>query len=230
MSKPAESTQAGNRSDAIKPMRSDLAYIVVEGPIGIGKTQLAAKLARSLSYDLILEPVENNPFLEKFYSEPEKYALATQLYFLMHRIEKVRHFEQGKIFYPGNVCDFLVEKDRLFAQLTLDQAQFELYERVYRSCAQSLPKPDLVIYLQAPVDILIERIIQRGRYFERGIERPYLVQVSEMYSEFFYHYHQAPLLIVNAAKADFRKDSYDYQQLLEKIQTMDSQRIYFNSS
>ncbi len=205
-------------------------YIVVEGPIGVGKTELARCLAKSLSYDLILEPVEENPFLEKFYADPENYSFATQLYFLMHRIKKVSVFEQGKIFYPGNVCDFLVEKDRLFAELTLDKDQFQLYEHIYSACTRSLSEPDIVIYLQASVDVLIERIMRRGRYFERGIERVYLDQVNQMYSEFFHHYDKTPLLIVNASVADFRQSGTDYQRLLELIQSMDFRRKYFNPS
>ena len=208
----------------------DPAYIIVEGPIGIGKTELARTIAKSLSYELVLEPVEENPFLEKFYIDPEHYAFATQLYFLVHRARKVSQFNQGKIFYPGNVCDFLVEKDRLFAKLMLTAEQFQLYEHVYNSCTRDLPKPDLVIYLQAPVDVLIKRIMRRGRYFERGIEQSYLLRVIDMYAEFFHYYDAAPLLVVNAEQADFRKNGPDYERLLKHIKNRREQRKYFNPS
>jgi deoxyguanosine kinase len=203
-------------------------YIVVEGPIGVGKTSLAGRLAESFDAELLLEAPEENPFLERFYQDPRGAALPTQLFFLMQRVRQLEALRQGDIFKPVRVADFLVEKDRLFAQVTLDDAEHGLYEQVYGQLTLDAPKPDLVVYLQAPVEVLMERVARRGRSYERLIDSAYLHRLSEAYASFFYHYDDAPLLIVNAAGIDWVNREQDYRQLLEFIRGMGAGRHYFN--
>ena len=203
-------------------------YIAIEGPIGVGKTVLAKKLAQDFPANLALEQVDDNPFLDKFYEDPEKFALSTQLYFLTNRVKQIQLFKQTDMFNTARISDFLMEKDRLFAELTLEPTEFDLYETVYASLTRDLLVPDLVIYLQAPLEVLINRIHKRGRHFERLIEADYLEKVSTMYSEFFYHYHAAPLLIINVSEVDFVANSEDYSQLLERIKVMNTGRHYYN--
>ena len=203
-------------------------YIAIEGPIGVGKTVLAKKLAQDFPANLALEQVDDNPFLDKFYEDPEKFALSTQLYFLINRVKQIQLFKQTDMFNTARISDFLMEKDRLFAELTLEPTEFDLYETVYASLTRDLLVPDLVIYLQAPLEVLISRIHKRGRRFERLIEADYLEKVSTMYSEFFYHYHAAPLLIINVSEVDFVANSEDYSQLLERIKVMNTGRHYYN--
>lgn len=203
-------------------------YIVVEGPIGVGKTSLAERLAESFDAELLLEAPEENPFLERFYQDPQGAALPTQLFFLMQRVRQLEALRQGDIFKPVRVADFLVEKDRLFAQVTLDDAEHGLYEQVYGQLTLDAPKPDLVVYLQAPVEVLMERVARRGRSYERLIDSAYLHRLSEAYASFFYHYDDAPLLIVNAAGIDWVNREQDYRQLLEFIRGMGAGRHYFN--
>ncbi|OOG23779.1 deoxynucleoside kinase [Thioalkalivibrio denitrificans] len=203
-------------------------YIVVEGPIGVGKTSLSRRLAETYNAELMLEAPEENPFLERFYQDPKGAALPTQLFFLMQRVRQLEALRQGDIFKPVRVADFLVEKDRLFAQVTLDDAEHGLYEQVYEQLTLDAPKPDLVIYLQAPVDVLMERVARRGRSFERLIDSTYLHRLSEAYASFFYHYEDAPLLIVNASGIDWVNREEDYRQLLEFMRGVNAGRHYFN--
>ena len=203
-------------------------YIAIEGPIGVGKTSLAEKLAHDLSAYALFEKVDTNPFLEKFYSDPDKFALPAQLFFLITRVQQVRMFRQGDIFKSVRISDFLIDKDKLFAELTLDRHQFTLYDEVYKTMVKGLLKPDLVIYLQAPVEILMRRIEKRGRHFERLIETEYLEQVNTMYTDFFYHYRDAPLLIVNAGAADFIDSDSDYQQLFDAIHNVKLGKYFLN--
>ncbi len=205
-------------------------YIAVEGPIGVGKTVLAEQIAETFSACLALEAFRENPFLEKFYSDPERFALPTQLFFLTSRVKQVQSFIQTDLFHPTRVTDFLIDKDKLFAELTLEREQFDLYCQVYNTLTQGLIHPDLVIYLQAPVEVLMDRIAERGRGFERGIESSYLERISQKYSEFFYHYHVTPLLVVNVAEVDFRRGGSDYRQLLERIKSVRPGKYYFNPS
>lgn len=203
-------------------------FIVVEGPIGVGKTTLARRLADSFGCDLLLEGAEENPFLERFYQDPRSAAFQTQLFFLFQRAEQLRALRQGDMFRPVRVADFLIEKDRLFAELTLDEEEFKLYEQVYAHLTLDAPQPDLVIYLQAPVPVLLQRIASRGRGYERPMRADYLERLSERYTEFFHHYDASPLLIVNAAELDFAHDPDDYALLLERIRAIRSGRHYFN--
>lgn len=203
-------------------------YIVVEGPIGVGKTTLARRLAESFGSDLLLEGAEENPFLERFYQDPRSVALQTQLFFLFQRAQQLKALRQGDMFQPVRVADYIMEKDRLFAELTLDAEEFKLYEQVYAHVTLDAPQPDLVVYLQAPIDILRRRINERGRGYEKSMEPDYLQRLSESYMQFFHHYNRAPLLIVNAAEIDFANNQQDYELLLEEVRKIRSGRHYFN--
>lgn len=205
-------------------------FVVIEGPIGVGKTTLAKKLSKSFDSDLLLEDADDNPFLEKFYRNPKAAALPTQLHFLLQRARQLKQMKQEDMFSPVRVADFLIEKDRLFAELTLDDDELDLYEQVYSSLTFDVPKPDLVVYLQAPVEVLFDRIQQRGLVHEQLIEGAYLQRLSDAYVNFFYQYNEAPLLIVNAADIDFANNEADYELLLERIMANRSGRHYFNPS
>lgn len=206
----------------------NLKYIVVEGPIGVGKTSLAQRLADEFGSSLLLEHVEDNPFLERFYQNPREAALSTQLYFLLRRTKQLQEFKQTDIFSPVRVADFLIEKDRLFAQVTLNASEYELYEQVYSHLTIDAPTPDLVVYLQAPVEVLIQRIRKRGRGYERLIEAVYLEQLNDAYAKFFYDYEDAPCLIVNASEIDLINNDKDYDQLLREIINTEAGKRYFN--
>ena len=203
-------------------------YVVVEGPIGVGKTTLAKRLADTFGSDLMLEGAAENPFLEKFYENPQTAALPTQLHFLLQRAKQLKQIRQEDMFAPVRVADFLIDKDRLFAELTLDEDELELYEQVYANLTLDAPRPDLVVYLQAPVEVLLERIKKRGIPHEKFIETSYLERLCDSYVRFFYQYNDAPLLIVNAADIDFANDVQDYNLLLERIMKNTSGRHYFN--
>src|ERR1700674_3240369 len=161
-------------------------YLVVEGPIGVGKTSLARRLAASLSAQLVLEQAAQNPFLERFYKNPRAGALPAQLYFLLQRAQQLAALKQADLFAPTRVADYLFEKDRLFARVTLDDAEYALYEQLYAKLDIQVPKPDLVVYLQAPVDVLLERIARRGVDFEQYIDRQYMERLNEAYARFFH--------------------------------------------
>ncbi|HEY8537884.1 MAG TPA: deoxynucleoside kinase [Steroidobacteraceae bacterium] len=203
-------------------------YIVVEGPIGVGKTSLARRLARSFGSELILEQAEENPFLERFYRNPRSAALQTQLFFLFQRTRQLEDMRQHDLFDTVRVADYLIEKDRLFARLTLDEQEFALYQQIYDRLAIDMPVPDLVIYLQAPSNVLLERIARRGIRYEQHIDREYLERLQEAYARFFHEYVASPLLIVNAAEADFVNNDQDYDQLFEQIKRVRHGRHYLN--
>lgn len=204
-------------------------YIAVEGPIGVGKTSLAKRLAKSFNYEILLEKSDENPFLERFYHDPRQMALATQLFFLFQRTQQIQDLRQDDMFEPVRVADFLMEKDRLFARQNLDNDEFELYENVYKHLTIDAPRPDLVIYLQAPVDTLLERIQKRGIEAEQLIERPYLENLIDAYTQFFHYYDDSTLLMVNSAEIDLVNNDADYNQLLDYIlTTRKGSRNYFN--
>ncbi len=203
-------------------------YIVVEGPIGVGKTTLARRLARSFDTELLLEGADENPFLGKFYQNPQQGAFPTQMFFLFQRLRQMEALCQGDLFRPVRVADFLMAKDRLFAALTLDDDELALYDQVAEQMAVEAPSPDLVIYLQSPVPVLLERIRRRNRPYERHIDSTYLQQLIDTYTRFFYQYDEAPLLIVNAAEIDLVSSEMDYNALLEQIATVRSGRHFFN--
>lgn len=203
-------------------------FIAVEGPIGVGKTTLAKRLAESFNYQILLEGADENPFLARFYQHPSQYALQTQLFFLMQRAQQIQELRQDDLFEPVRVADFLIEKDRLFAQINLDQDEFSLYNNVYQHLTIDAPKPDLVVYLQASTSVLQQRIRKRGVSFEQHISDQYISTLNDSYTEFFHYYNQSPLLIVNAEKIDFANNDTDYQQLLNHIVEVRNGRHYFN--
>ncbi len=203
-------------------------FIAVEGPIGVGKTSLARRLCTSLSAQGVLEDAAQNPFLERFYRNPRAGALPTQLYFLLQRAQQLAALKQADLFAPLRVADYLLEKDRLFARVTLDDAEYALYEQLYTRLDIQVPKPDLVVYLQAPVDVLLERIARRGVAYEQYIDRGYLERLNEAYARFFHEFDAAPLLIVNAASIDPISNQRDYDELLAAIKRMSRGRLYYN--
>ena len=205
-------------------------YIVVEGPIGVGKTSLAHRLADEFGSALLLEKAEENPFLASFYQNPRQYALSAQLHFLLQRAQQVQDFRQADMFHGSHVADFMVDKDRLFAQMTLDNDELALYEQIYTHLTLDAPRPDLVIYLQAPIDTLRERIARRGIDYEQQIRDEYLLRLSESYTRFFYDYDDSALLTVNTQSVDLINNPDDYQSILEKINDIHSGRHYFNQS
>ncbi|MEM9621079.1 MAG: deoxynucleoside kinase [Pseudomonadota bacterium] len=203
-------------------------YIAVEGPIGVGKTTLAQRIAQALRYPLMLEPVTENPFLDRFYAEGHRHALPTQLFFLLHRARQIADLPTNDLLGPNLVADFLVEKDALFAELTLDEEEFSLYQQIHANLDISAPNPDLVIYLQAPVSVLQQRIQRRGIDFEQQIDLDYLTTLANRYTEFFHYYTAAPLLIVNAAEIDFSNNDNHFEALLDRMFSMDGTRQFFN--
>ena len=203
-------------------------FIVVEGPIGVGKTSLARRLGASLSADVVLEQAAENPFLERFYRNPRTAAFPTQLYFLFQRAQQIASLKQQDLFSAVRVADYLLEKDRLFARVTLDEEEFALYDQVSAKLAIEAPKPDLVIYLQAPVDVLLERIAKRGIGYEQHIGREYLVRLNEAYARFFHEYEAAPLLIVNASGIDPVNNQSDFEELAAAAKRMKRGRLYYN--
>lgn len=205
-------------------------YIVIEGPIGVGKTSLANKLAQEFGSELLLEKAEDNPFLANFYQNLRQYALSAQLYFLLQRAQQVQDFRQSDLFRGSYVADFMVDKDRLFAQMTLNQDELELYQQIYTHLTLNAPRPDLVIYLQAPVATLRERITRRGIEYEQQIRDDCLLRLSESYTRFFYDYDESALLTVNTQSVDLISNDEDFEAILEKIGNIRSGRHYFNQS
>lgn len=203
-------------------------FIAVEGPIGVGKTSLTKRLGDTFNYDLLLEKAEENPFLERFYQNPRQHALSTQLFFLFQRSQQIQELRQDDLFEPVRVADFLIDKDQLFAQQNLDKDEYELYLNVFEHLTIDAPKPDLVIYLQAPTEVLLTRIQRRAIAAEQLIELEYLENLNRAYTEFFHYYTQTPLLIVNSAEIDLVRNDDDYQQLVDYISSSPNGRQYFN--
>ena len=208
--------------------RSVPAYIAIEGPIGVGKTTLARRIADTFEHDLLLEEAELNPFLERFYQNRQQTALATQLFFLFQRVQKITELKQRDMFQQARVVDFVLEKDPLFARINLEPDEFALYQKVFEKMRIDAPLPDLVIYLQASPDRLLERIERRGIPSEKLIDREYLEQLNEVYSEFFLYYDAAPLLIVNANEIDLAQGDQDYELLVDYMLNIKKGRHYFN--
>jgi Deoxynucleoside kinases len=224
-------------SETRKPQVTDSAaqqpspprYIVVEGPIGVGKTSLAKRLAETFNYEMLLEKSEENPFLARFYQAPRQMALATQLFFLFQRAQQLQELRQSDMFEPVRVADFLMEKDRIFARQNLDADEFALYEKVYEHLTIDAPTPDLVIYLQAPVEVLMQRIQQRGIPAEQLIKEDYLLALSDAYADFFHYYDASTLLVVNSSEADFVHNDEHYNLLLKQVLSLrPGTRNYFN--
>lgn len=219
----AEELKQEARADADGPR-----FIVVEGPIGVGKTSLAKRLADSFDGELILEHVEENPFLERFYKSGRTAALPAQLFFLFQRARQLEELRQSDLFSPVRIADFHLDKDRLFAEVNLDREEYALYNQILEKMDIEIPVPDLVIYLQASVDALLQRIARRGVSFERNIDRSYLEQITEAYARYFHSYDEGPLLIVNASYIDPVHNDADYQQLYQQIRRTTGGRHFFN--
>ena len=203
-------------------------YIAVEGPIGAGKTSLAKRLAESLSADLVLEEVAENPFLERFYRDGQSAALPAQMFFLFARARQIEGLRQSDMFSTVKVADYLFAKDNLFAEMNLTSEELALYQQVVDSLNIDAPVPDLVIYLQASVDSLLTRIARRGIGFERAINRRYLERLTDSYARFFHAYNEGPLLIVNASQIDPINNEVDYEQLFQQIEKTTGGRHFYN--
>ena len=205
-------------------------YIAVEGPIGVGKTSLSQRLAESFDYELLLENSEENPFLDRFYKDPKQHALSTQLFFLLQRAQQLQELRQEDMFQPLLIADWLIDKDQLFAKENLDSDEYALYVNVFKHLTVDVPIPNLVIYLQAPTDILIERIQKRGIPAEQNIERGYIENLSAAYTEFFHYYNKSPLLIINTSEINLVSDDDDYQHLVDYIALNPTGTNFFNPS
>ena len=203
-------------------------YIVVEGPIGCGKTSLANKLAQRMGATTLLEDAAANPFLPQFYRDMRRYALPTQLFFLFQRVSQLEALKQPDLFAKPTVADFTLAKDPLFARLTLDDAEFQLYRQIFDHVKPQAPVPDLVVYLQASVDTLISRVRKRGNPIEGGMSEDYLRRLSEAYTRYFYNYADSPLLIVNSERLNFAEVPEHLDLLVERIEAMRGGREFFN--
>ena len=203
-------------------------YIAIEGPIGVGKTALARRLADSLSADLVLEEFEENPFLERFYRDGRSAALPAQMFFLFARARQIGEMRQSDLFSNVRISDYLFTRDRLFAELNLDAEEFKLYEQILENLAVDAPVPDLVIYLQASVDSIMQRLARRNSPYDRFVERSYLERLTEAYSRFFHNYDDGPLLIVNASQIDPVNNALDFEQLFQQIERTTGGRHFFN--
>lgn len=194
-----------------------LKYIVVEGPIGVGKSSLTRILAEDFGARALLDEPDANPFLPAFYENPEQFAFQTQLYFLLSRYQQQKKLQQQDLFDQKVVCDYLFAKDLLFAQLNLTEEEYQLYLQIYRLLDQKMPKPDAVIFLQANTDVLLKRIKKRDKDYESGIDTDYVERVSQLYSQFFFQYNDCPLLVVNVSDSDFIKEKRDYDMLKDEL-------------
>ncbi len=203
-------------------------YIAIEGPIGVGKTALARRLADSLSADLILEDFEENPFLERFYRDGRSAALPAQMFFLFARARQIEEMRQTDMFSTVQISDYLFTRDRLFAELNLDAEELKLYAQISDNLAVEAPVPDLVIYLQASVDAIMQRLSRRDSNYDRYVERGYVEKLTDAYSRFFHNYDDGPLLIVNASQIDPVNNNADYEQLFQQIERTTGGRHFFN--
>lgn len=195
-------------------------YIAIEGPIGVGKSSLAKILAQKYASRLVKEEIAGNPFLERFYENPRKFAFQTQLFFLLSRYRQQRELAQGDLFEAGLVCDYILAKDKIFALINLEDDEVSLYESIYKLLVSTLPKPDLVIYLQARPEVLLSRVRKRGIAYERNISLDYLRTLSDAYNEYFFHYNETPLLVVNTSEIDFVESPRDLEHLVREVKSV----------
>jgi len=202
-------------------------YIVIEGVIGVGKTSLAKLLAEEMDARVVLEEVEENPFLPDFYRQPEQYAFQTQIFFLLSRYRQQQEFPQQDLFHRKVISDYLFDKDKIFAYINLSEKELSLYERLWTLLRRDIPQPDLVIYLQANTETLMHRIRERGRPFEKTISPEYIQRLNEAYSYFFFHYTDSPLLVVNTARIDFVHNPEDLRDLLLQIRKPHTGTTYY---
>ncbi len=202
-------------------------YIVVEGPIGVGKTSLTRTLSKRLNARSVFELVEENPFLASFYQDRSKHAFQTQLFFLLSRFKQQQELFQQELFSQVTVSDYLFAKDRIFASITLDPNELALYERVYEHLGPRVMKPDLVIYLQARLDVLLARIRKRGREFERKFDPEYLAELARTYNDFFHRYDETPLLVINTSDIDFVESENDFEELIRAIGSIKAGTHYY---
>ncbi|MCA3020214.1 MAG: deoxynucleoside kinase [Rhodocyclaceae bacterium] len=205
-------------------------FIVVEGPIGSGKSTLARLLAERFGAELLLEDPSANPFLPNFYRDMKRYALSTQMFFLFQRVNQLSGIKQPDLFEGKSIADYMLAKDTLFAKLTLDDNEFALYSQLYNHLRPQAPTPDLVIYLQASVDQLMQRIGRRGRPMERSISEDYLVKLSDAYTRFFYDYTESPLLIVNSDRFNFVDRQEDLDLLIKRVESLRGGKEYMNAA
>jgi deoxyadenosine/deoxycytidine kinase len=212
----------------LKSSGNSTRYIAIEGPIGVGKTALAKRLADSLAADLVLEEIDENPFLERFYRDGRSAALPAQMFFLFARARQIENLRQSDLFSSVRISDYLFSRDRMFAELNLDPEELKLYEQIVDNLAIDPPVPDLVIYLQASVDSLMQRLARRNSNYDRFVDRPYLEKLTDAYARFFHAYDEGPLLIVNASAIDPVNNDADYDQLFRQIERTTGGRHFFN--
>lgn len=205
----------------------NIRYVAIEGPIGVGKTSLAGLLAAAFSGQTLIEEIETNPFLSRFYAETKKYAFQTQLFFLLSRYQQQKQLSQQELFGEAVISDYLFAKDRIFAYLNLDENELPLYEQVYRLLDAKIRKPDLVIYLQASTDVLVDRIRTRDNDYEKDIKEEYLLRLIDSYNRYFFYYNDTPLLVVNTTEIDFVQNEADLKGLVKKIKTMKGGKEYY---
>ena len=213
---------------SLKTAANSSRYIAIEGPIGVGKTALAKRLAESLSANLVLEEVDENPFLERFYRDGRSAALPAQMFFLFARARQIEDLRQSDLFSSVRISDYLFTRDRLFAELNLDTEELKLYDQIADNLAVDAPVPDLVIYLQASVDALLQRLVRRDANYDRFVDRGYLEKLTDAYARFFHQYDDGPLLIVNASQIDPVNNDADYEQLFQQIERTTGGRHFFN--
>ena len=202
-------------------------YIVIEGPLGVGKTSLALKLAEKINAEALLEDAEENPFLRKFYQDPKKYSFQAQIFFLLRRYQRALDITQMDLFKRTMISDYLFDKDRIFARANLDDDEFWLYEQLFQLLRKRITPPDLVIFLQATTDVLVERIKKRDKKYERGISSKYLDNINRAFNNFFFHYSDSPLLVINASKIDFVNVPEDFEDLVAQIKRMRTGTQYY---
>jgi deoxyadenosine/deoxycytidine kinase len=195
-------------------------YMAIEGAIGVGKTSLAKILANQFGWRLVQEEVGHNPFLERFYENPRKFAFQTQLFFLLSRYRQQRELAQGNLFEKGVVSDYVLAKDKIFALINLEDDEISLYDSIYRLLVPTVPRPDLVIYLQARPEVLLSRVRKRGVEYERNISLDYLKTLSDAYNEYFFHYNETPLLVVNTSEIDFVESPRDLEHLVREVKSV----------